>query len=68
MASPSMRHERALSVATALHDEREVSRPLDPVAGERAHAGGLTPCHQAEAVVLDLVQPARTARGPLGGG
>ena len=32
------------------------------------HAGGIAAGHQAEAVVLNLVNPAGTARGMLGGG
>jgi hypothetical protein len=42
---------------------REASPPVDAIAGEQPHAGGVAPRHQAETVVLDLVQPA----GPVGG-
>src|SRR5262249_12906176 len=57
-----------LERAQGLHDQREASRPVDPIAGEQPHANGVAPSHEAEAVVFDLVNPAGTARGVLGGG
>src|SRR5262249_61117030 len=58
------RHERA----SGLGDQREAVRPVEAVAGQQPDAGDIAADHQAEAVVLDLVNPAGTARGVLGGG
>ena len=38
-----------------------------PVPGEQPHAGTVTSRHDAEAVVLDFVQPIRPGRRSLGG-
>jgi hypothetical protein len=50
-----------------LDDEREVARPVVPVAGEQPDAGGVSPNHHAEAVVLDLVNPVGSAWGAVSG-
>src|SRR5262249_12416184 len=39
----------------------EASAPIDAVAGEQPHAGGVPARHQAKSVVIDLVEPARPA-------
>src|SRR5262249_41432437 len=46
-------------------DQREAPGPVVPVASEQAHARSVAAHQHSEAVVLDLVQPARTGR--LGG-
>jgi hypothetical protein len=38
------------------------------VAGDQSHARGVAPCQDAEAVVLDLVEPVRAGRRRLGRG
>jgi hypothetical protein len=43
-------------------------RPTACVAGQQPDASGVAPDHHAKAVVLDLVNPAGTARRVLGGG
>jgi hypothetical protein len=50
-----------------LDDQREPRRPVVPVARQQPHAGGTAARHQPVAVMLDLVNPARTARRVLGG-
>src|SRR5262249_44329563 len=42
--------------------------PVAVVTGEQPGAGSVPPHHEPEAVVLDLVQPARAARRALGDG
>jgi hypothetical protein len=39
-----------------------------PVAGEQADSHGIAPCHEAIAVVLDLVDPVRPGGRSIGGG
>jgi hypothetical protein len=36
-------------------DRGIASRPIEAAAGEKTHAGSITPYHHAEAMVLDLV-------------
>jgi len=48
-----------------LYDQREASRPVDPIAGEQPHAGAVAARHQPIAVVLDLVYLAGATRGFL---
>src|SRR5882724_4685094 len=49
------------------HDGREQLAPVIAVAGEQTDGSAVPPGHQPVAVVLDLVQPARSGRR-LGGG
>ena len=48
--------------------EGEAGGPVVPVPGEQADTRGVPPGEEAVAIVLDLVQPARPARGLLGAG
>jgi hypothetical protein len=48
------------------HDEGEAFGEIVAIAGVEPHARGVPPCQDAEAVVLDLVQPVRAARRGLG--
>ena len=52
--------------AGGLEDQRKASRPIEAVAGEQLDAGGVPADHHAEAVVLDLVNPAGAGRRSLG--
>ena len=47
--------------AHRIEDQRVARRPVVAVAGEQADADGVAPRHQAEAVVLDLVNQAETS-------
>ena len=48
-------------------DLREARREIVTIAGEQPHAFGVPPRNDAEAVVLDLVNPARPAGGSFAG-
>jgi len=50
-----------------LHHQLEAVRPVITVAGEQADAYRVTPGHHPVAVVLDLVNPAGSRRGLVGG-
>jgi hypothetical protein len=45
-----------------LRNQWKPTRPVVPVAGEKPHAGRVAPHHHAEAVELDLVDPAGAGR------
>src|SRR5262249_56187599 len=64
---PVEQERSALQGAGGLEDQRKASRPVDPVAGEQAHAGGVPTDHYSEAVVLDLMNPAGAGRRTLAG-
>jgi len=68
MASPSIRQERTGSSASCCHDEGEALGKIVAVAGIEPHAAGVAQREDAEAVVLDLVQPAGAGRQLLGWG
>jgi DNA-binding response OmpR family regulator len=46
--------------------ERETRRKIVAVAGDEAHAGGVASRYDAEAVVLDLMNPIRPGRRLFG--
>jgi hypothetical protein len=48
------------------HDLRKALAEIAAVAGDQAYAISVAPRHDAEAVVLDLVQPVRTAGRSFG--
>jgi hypothetical protein len=64
MASPSIRHSQRLD---RVPDEREAIAPIMAVARQQPNASGVAARHEAKAVLLDLVQPARAARRLVGG-
>ena len=49
-------------------DARIAARPVEAVPGQQSHAGGITGGHEAEAVELDLMKPARPAGRTFGRG
>ena len=59
-------HER--TPAGGLGDARVAVRPVLPVAGKKADAGGVASHHHAKAVVLDFMNPPGAGRRSLGGG
>jgi hypothetical protein len=44
----------------------EASSEIVAVSSEEPHTGSIAPCHDAEAVVLDLMQPVPADRRPVG--
>ena len=56
-----------LEVVHSLDHKRVALRPVVAPAGDQPDAHGIAPCHEPEAVVLDLVNPVRAGRGLVGG-
>ena len=57
-----------LQCSEGLRDRPEAVRPVQALAGQELHLAAVDPGLQAIAVKLDLVEPARTARGGIGEG
>ena len=63
--SPSIRHERTLTVHRLNH-QRETVRPVVAAAGDQPDADRIATRHETIAVVLDLVNPAGSGRRTVG--
>jgi hypothetical protein len=61
-ASPLQEERAHLQRAGGLGDERGTLRPVDAVTGQQPDGGRIASGHEAEAVELDLVNPAEAAR------